>query len=516
MRLSTSMLLCFGLAGFPAATAASWHRPANVPPRAIAGNARILKREISGITYNVYEHAATNSTIEYVEDSGICETTPGVKTYSGYLSVGTNMSMWFWFFEARNNASAAPLALWLNGGPGCSSMIGLFQENGPCRFVNGSDEPSLNPYSWNTYANTLYVDQPIGTGFSFGDDEATSTVTAAPFVWKLLQAFFDAFPVYENRDFGLWTESYGGHYGPEFAEYFETQNKAIANGTTEGQTIDLVALGINNGWIDPVIQYEAYVDFGHNNSWRQLINDTQYTALHQAYQTRCLPLLEQCPSETGTDKACLRADDSCYDYVEGVVENGPPGYPDFDAYDIREPSDDPYPPETYVTYLQRPDIQKAIGAQVTYSECPDAPYYKIANTGDDARSFLDTLSKVVQSGISTLIWAGDADWICNYLGVERSVNKVVYAGAAEFQTAALEEYMLNGTSYGLFKTVDNLNYLKVHAAGHEVAYYRKSGSNTMRPLAYNSSTDGRRDCIEPEISLQAFWQIMQKQPLVST
>lgn len=114
----------------------------------------MFKREQNGVTYNVFEHAASNSTMSFVQDSGICETTPGVHTYSGYLSVGTNMSMWFWFFEARNNASTAPLALWLNGGPGCSSMIGLFQENGPCSFpVNGStDEPTLNPYSWNNYA----------------------------------------------------------------------------------------------------------------------------------------------------------------------------------------------------------------------------------------------------------------------------------------------------------------------------------------------------------------------------
>ncbi|ROV87381.1 hypothetical protein VMCG_10747 [Cytospora schulzeri] len=491
MRLSAAVL-CLGLASLPAAIAASWHKPKSVPPRATASNARILKRETAGITYSVYEHAATNSTMEFVEDSGICETTPGVKTYSGYLSVGANMSMWFWFFEARNNASTAPLALWLNGGPGCSSMIGLFQENGPCRFVNGSDEPSLNPYSWNEYANMLYVDQPINTGFSFGDDEATSTVTAAPFVWAFLQAFLAAFPVYESRDFGLWTESYGGHYGPEFAEYFETQNKAITNGTITGEPIDIVALGINNGWIDPVIQYQAYVDFGHNNSWRQLINDTQYTELQRAYETKCLPLLERCPGETGTDKACYNADSSCYDYVEGVVENGPPDYPDFDAYDIREPSNDAYPPETYVDYLRRPDVMTAIGAKVTYEECPNEPYYKIADTGDDARSFLDALSAVVQSGISTLIWAGDADWICNYLGVERSVNKVNYTGTTEFQTAALEEYVLNGTSYGQYKTVGNLNYLKVHAAGHEVAYY------------------------QPEMSLQVFKQIMQKQPLSST
>ena len=76
-------------------------------------------------------------------------------------------------------------------------MIGLFQENGPCHFVNGASTPSLNPYSFNSYANMLYVDQPIGTGFSYGDDEVTSTFTAAPYVWTLLQAFYAQFPQYE-------------------------------------------------------------------------------------------------------------------------------------------------------------------------------------------------------------------------------------------------------------------------------------------------------------------------------
>jgi carboxypeptidase C (cathepsin A) len=80
--------------------------------------------------------------------------------------------------------------------------------------VNGASTPSLNPYSFNEYANMLYIDQPIGTGFSYGTDPVTSTVTAAPYVWNLLQAFFAQFPQYENRDFGIFTESYGGHYGP--------------------------------------------------------------------------------------------------------------------------------------------------------------------------------------------------------------------------------------------------------------------------------------------------------------
>lgn len=85
--------------------------------------------------------------------------------------------------------------------------------------------------------------QPIGTGFSYGDDEATSTVSAAAYVWTFLQNFYAAFTQYENRDFGLWTESYGGHYGPEFAAYFEAQNAKIAAGTITGEKVNLVALG---------------------------------------------------------------------------------------------------------------------------------------------------------------------------------------------------------------------------------------------------------------------------------
>ena len=124
--------------------------------------------------YITFEHAATGAKVQYVNNSGICETTPGVNQYSGYLSVGNNMNMFFWFFEARNNPKTAPLATWFNGGPGCSSMIGLFQENGPCHFENGASEPSLNPNSFNNYANMLYIDQPIGVGFSYGDDQVSS------------------------------------------------------------------------------------------------------------------------------------------------------------------------------------------------------------------------------------------------------------------------------------------------------------------------------------------------------
>ena len=75
----------------------------------IAGEPKFSRR--NGVKYEVIKDHVTGSSIEFVKNSGICETTPGVNTYSGYLNVGTNASMFFWFFEARHNPSQAPLAL---------------------------------------------------------------------------------------------------------------------------------------------------------------------------------------------------------------------------------------------------------------------------------------------------------------------------------------------------------------------------------------------------------------------
>lgn len=265
-------------------------------------------------------------------------------------------------------------------------MIGLFQENGPCHFVNGASTPSLNPYSFNTHVSMLYVDQPIGTGFSYGSDPVTSTVSAAPYVWTLLQAFYAQFPQYESREFGIFTESYGGHYGPEFASYFESQNAAIKAGSVKGDNIDLIALGINNGWYDAAIQEQAYVDFSYNNTYKPIITAAQHDQFTKTNAKSCAPLLAQCTATTGSNSACENADNTCYNDIEGPLSatpaNGGVAAYDFDVYDIRQPSNDAYPPETYLTYLQQPSVTKAIGAKSTYSECANDPYNKFAATGD--------------------------------------------------------------------------------------------------------------------------------------
>ncbi|KAI0996939.1 Carboxypeptidase [Podosphaera aphanis] len=430
----------------------------------------------NGVERTLFRHEATGAAIDYVKNSGICETTPGVNQYSGYLSVGTDENMWFWFFEARNNPRTAPLAAWFNGGPGCSSMIGLFQENGPCHFVNGSNETSLNPYSWNEYANMIYIDQPIGVGFSYGNNTVNSTVSAAPLVWKLIQVFYDQFPQYENRDFGIFTESYGGHYGPEFASYFQSQNLAINSGSIDGHEVNLKALAINNGWFDATIQEKAYIDFSLNNTYGALITPEQYGTYLDAYYSRCLPALNACSSLTGNDSACSTAYNVCYETTEGPLSE----VKDFDVYDIRAPRNDPNPPNTYENYLRSPAVITAIGAKSTYQSCPEDPYRKFSETGD------------LQTNLTTLIWAGDADWICNWMGVLATAETITYPQAEEFRTQPEAEYLVNGNAGGKFKVAGNLNWLRVYGAGHEVPFYT------------------------PELSLQVFQQIMTDGRISST
>ena len=89
-----------------------------------------------------------------------------------------NKEYFYWMFESRRAPSSDPLLLWLTGGPGCSSELALFAENGPCKVNKVGDDATLNPNSWNTQANLLYIDQPPGTGFSTGKYDNNETQVA--------------------------------------------------------------------------------------------------------------------------------------------------------------------------------------------------------------------------------------------------------------------------------------------------------------------------------------------------
>lgn len=104
----------------------------------------------------------------------ICETTPGVHSYSGYVNLPANVtgesfniSTFYWYFSARHSPETAPLIIYLAGGAGESSLDGVNGEGGPCLINDDSNSTTLNPWSWNQHANMLYIDQPVQAGFSY-------------------------------------------------------------------------------------------------------------------------------------------------------------------------------------------------------------------------------------------------------------------------------------------------------------------------------------------------------------
>eukprot|EP01027_Heterolobosea_sp_BB2_P004616 GEZU01007079.1.p1 GENE.GEZU01007079.1~~GEZU01007079.1.p1 ORF type:complete len:198 (-),score=67.03 GEZU01007079.1:402-995(-) len=136
-----------------------------------------------------------------------------VNNYSGYITINQTSHMFYWFFESQNDPVNDPFILWMTGGPGCSSILALFTENGPYRVNANGTGISANPYSWNTNANVLWVDQPVGTGFSYSDDPNKDYVKdeaqMAADMWEFLQKFFQQYPQFLKNDFYIIGESYG-------------------------------------------------------------------------------------------------------------------------------------------------------------------------------------------------------------------------------------------------------------------------------------------------------------------
>jgi len=175
-----------------------------------------------------------------------------IESYSGYLTVddrhGSNM--FFWFFPAAVGADTAPVLLWLQGGPGASSLYAVFNEHGPFS-VGKNHELKLRNRTWTATHSVLYVDNPVGTGFSFtGDDAGYSTDQTAVGLnmYEALTQFFTLFSEYRKNDFYVTGESYAGKYVPSVSYTIHRKNPGAP------VKINLKGLVIGNGLIDPINQ----------------------------------------------------------------------------------------------------------------------------------------------------------------------------------------------------------------------------------------------------------------------
>ncbi|KAF8848753.1 alpha/beta-hydrolase [Acephala macrosclerotiorum] len=400
--------------------------------------------------------------------TGICELDPNVKSYSGYVDVAENEHIFFWFFEARDvDPTEAPLTVWINGGPGSSSMIGLFQELGPCG-VDYDGNVYSNPYSWSNVSNMIFVDQPTQE-LSLLFQMLPALIMPSIRQLRTLQGFMGAFKQYSRRGFHFATESYGGHYGPIFNEYIEEQNAKNISGAHK---ISLETVMIGNGWYDPLIQYQAYYNFtvfpGNTydyDPFNASVKAQMYNNLYGA--GNCVDQINDCAAR-GIDEICAAADAFCANLVENIYDI----YLDRDEYDIRELNDDPFPYGFFVDYLNSPEVQAAVGAYQNYSESSNAVYTAFTATGDDNREFgtVEAVRELVSQGITVMLYAGDADYNCNWLGGQVVAHEIEAPG---FECAG---YVNLTTSddvvHGQVKQAGKFSFVRIYESGHEVPFYQ--------------------------------------------
>ena len=390
-----------------------------------------------------------------------------VTQYSGYLDDNEqDKHLFYWFFESRNDPANDPVVLWLNGGPGCSSMIGLFMELGPS-YLDGNGTIHRNPYSWNTNASVIFIDQPINVGYSYGSTGVNSTVAAGKDIYALLSLFFRQFPEYAKQDFHFAGESYGGHYVPVFA------SEILAH---RDRNINLKSILVGNGLTDPLTQYRHYRPMAcGEGGYPPVMDETECQSLKNA-EPRCQSLIQSC-YDTEARWRCAIAQVYCNNvFVEPYMAKG------LNPYDIRkncEGDDLCYSEIAAATaFLNKPEVMDALGVEVDgYDTC------NMRVNTDFAGDWMLPVHRVIPGileEIPVLIYAGDADYVCNWLGNKAWATDMEWPGREAFAEAKPEELTVRhgkkARNYGNIKSARNLSFIQVYEAGHMAPYDESQGS----------------------------------------
>jgi len=400
---------------------------------------------------------------------------------TGYLSPkggAHDDHLFYWYYAAQEGAKdgngtadgETPVVLWLTGGPGCSSAIAMFYENGPVAF--GADgQMAANPHGWNARAHLVFVDQPVGTGFSYTHDArdvVTNEDEVGRVMYGFLEAFFDAHPELREAPLYVTGESYAGHYVPAIT--YKIWRETKGQGPPGKRSMNLQGMAIGNGLTDPGVQYAAYADFAEAEG---LISHDVAAAMRAAYPA-CKALIDACAV---SDKACVAAVVECQATAFAPILAGNPG---INVYDVREnpcPGSHPlcYDFTAMEGYMARPDVRQSLGVpdDVQFESCSAGVH--AALTTDWMKNLEVHIPELLDSGdVRVLIYAGDKDLICNWLGNERWTRAMRWGGRAGFNAAPVAKWTLenphDGTSVdaGEFRAFGALTFLKVYNAGHMV------------------------------------------------
>ena len=390
------------------------------------------------------------------------------RSYAGFLQVNatSNSSLFFWFFPAQHLAHEAPLLLWLEGGPGWPTMYALFKENGP--FLVGWDSGKRktyllpNRFSWTENHNLLYIDNPVGTGFSYTESEEGYPTTDEEVAASLIEAMRQFMKLYPfmvegataaSTPFYAFGQSYGGAYVVSFAHVYLEYRE---NDPSHIKDIQLKGIGIGNGFISSADQ-SLYADYVSNLGY---VTEAQYKEMKFNDDS----LLESLDKGDYT-KALIISQKNLQYFVEEVMNKTNIYEFTFDQNYLTN--------HEYVCFLQQPHVRRAIHVGT-----------RIFNQGYDSYLHLNRtmmaskkgwLEEVLERGrIEVLIYNGNLDVIVNVAGTNRVVNSLQWSGKGEFVKSKRRNYWVwneeesRGEMAGYVNEGGGLTYLIVRNAGHMV------------------------------------------------
>lgn len=357
------------------------------------------------------------------------------------------------------------------------------------------DEPFVtNPYSWTQATHMLYVEQPVGVGFSEGGPQPTNETEVASDFYAFLQNFYRVFDEYQRYKLFLTGESYAGMYIPPIAHKIYREQTKRKTTNSDNVAIQLEGMGIGNGLMDSKIQGPVRIDYAY---WHGMIDLYTRDLLYEAWDA-CLDgrdLEPQSPyhsfnppDDCGMLSAVLLA---AGQQASPELPNGP------NVYDVT--TWDPYAvlkgDNTISKFYNNPNIKRKLHApDLEWNGCmPGAGRRRMQQhrkqfdqtmTGrdlladfllnDKPASMIPYVGELLDGGIRIMFYNGDRDMSCNAAGTEQVLNKLQWHGADHWYTAPRGLWVSNETEQvqpaGYVKQHKNLQFIVVYNSGHLVPY----------------------------------------------
>lgn len=384
----------------------------------------------------------------------------GADELSGFINMSDSRpgktegsGMFYWMFPAVNRKfEEAPLLIWLQGGPGSSGALGLFFENGPY-YLNDDLKLEDRPQKWNLEYNVVYLDQPVGTGYSYvgkADAYTTTQDEVATDLYFFLQRFYEQYPALAAVPLFITGESYGGHYIPAFASKILTENEFVNTNEKKNILVPLEGIAIGDGFTEPCVQITTKPAVAYHLG---IIDSKTY--------------LEATKVMNQAVSACNAGDyDAAHDYrsqMESIVlECG------INAYDVRTFGSYSYMDDRMDVYLNEPQTQQML--HVGNASWGTDEGVSIGLYNDVMRSQSDKFPQILEN-IRVLLYQGQFDWKDGPAQNEQWINQVDWDGKQGYLSAKRGIWMTPNSKNtmelsGWVQSSGTLTELVVNAAGH--------------------------------------------------